>query len=245
MKDQTGSNNPNFGKKWSEERKLAASIKRKQMFAENPEYRTAVGKANKGKRFSQELIDKMHSERSSESYGHQGNLSTEARKTISESSIARFHDEDFKKKFRGIMEKNGTWIPLDQKTEFEIYYKDSDWICNMFDFMSKEDLNKIKEVGTFNAKANKNGLVRDHIISRVTGFNLKIPAVLMRHPANMQILSHKVNARKGHLDKKLNEDQNKELLVELINKIKTYDKHWIEKEICDDYICNFRSTSES
>ena len=245
MKDITGINNPNFGKKWSDEKKLAASIKRKQMYAENPEYRKSVGKSNRGKKFGQELIAKMHAGRSPESYGHQGNLTDETRKIISEQSVSRFQDPAFKEKYRKIMENNGVWIPLELKTDFELYYKDADWICNMFEYMSEEDLLKIKEIGIFNAKINKGGLVRDHIISRVTGFNYDIPAILMRHPANMQIIPHSSNARKGHEDKKLNEDQNEELISALIAKIQKYDKQWIEQEKCYDCIRMFRFTSGS
>lgn len=232
MVNGSGKDNPNFGKKWSEEKKLAASIKRKKMFADNPEYRNSVGKSNRGKKFDQDLIDRMHGHRPPSSYGRSSDQFTdEERKRIGERSSAKF-TEEYNKKYRQTMEDRGYWTPSHLIDPFKKYYRNSNWIESMYDFYTEENLQDIKSNGFFNAFSNTKGMVRDHIISRKTGFILQIPEILMRHPCNLQLIPHSDNAKKGFLDKRLNEEENLFLLKDLINKIIKYNKQWKEQEAC-------------
>jgi hypothetical protein len=118
-----GENNPNFGKKWAQEKRKEQSVLIKSKV--DDEYRYKAGSANRGKKFSPERIQKMHGHRNSDSYGY--NASEETKKKIGAKSKEKF-TEEFNIRHRKTMEGLGYWVPLAKKTDYEIYFKEADWI---------------------------------------------------------------------------------------------------------------------
>lgn len=231
-----GENNPNFGNKWSNDKKLAQSelIKSKV----NDEYRFRAGSANRGKKFSKERIEKMHGHRTPESYGVFGIGHTEeTKKVIGKYSKEKWTD-DFKKKFRETMENNGNWIPIEEKSDLEVYYKECEWLYRMFDIV-ENGLNLVEQFGVFHNTKNKNGVVRDHKYGRKSGFENKIFPELLRHPANCEIIRHSENISKGQRgvgrkDTSITMDQ---LFHEIIN----YYGEWPEQEMCIEKIKEYKN----
>lgn len=64
-----------------------------------------------------------------------------------------------------------------------------------FSYISGYDL--LKEYGMYHRINNKNGVVRDHIISVEYGWKNNIDPFIISHPANCQFLKHVENAKKG------------------------------------------------
>jgi hypothetical protein len=221
-----GENNPNFNNKWTLEKKEKQSkIVSKQM--EDPVRRYQSGSANRGKKFSQEHIDKCHKNRLRKSFPH----NEETKKLIGEKSKAKFTPE-YKEKQRKINESLGIWIPLEQKSDFEIYNNQSNWIQRMWDLIiDQTQLLKLKEFGIFNTKTNLNGVIRDHIYSRRNGFDQGVFPEILRHPANCQILHCKENASKRSSSWISIED--------LFFKIKNYSGLWVEQELVLDKISQY------
>lgn len=220
-----GINNPNYNKKWTEDQKQKQSDLVKSKV--DDEYRLNCSKANKGVKFSPERIAVMHNHRERESYIH---IPTEyTRKLIGLKSKEKFTIE-YKIKNRQKREENGTWMPLDQKDDFEIYYKESNWCQKMFNIIEdKSQLELLKSYGVFDNKKNTKGIVRDHIFSRKSGFKHKVFPELLQHPMNCQILTHSENVKKkvGRYD-----DADHQTLEELFDKIIKYDKPWIKQQKC-------------
>ena len=92
-------------------------------------------------------------------------------------------------------------------------------------------------------KHNKNGLVRDHIIPRRDGFDFQIPAFIMYHPCNLQLLTHGENVSKGFKDRKMKQEDKKKQIHRLFETIKNYNGAWQEQEQCLNYLnsCNCAS----
>lgn len=219
-----GENNPNFGKRWSEEKRKQRSLLSKEQM-KNPYFRWLAGTANRGKKFSKERCLKMHQDRSFSSYSRKP--SEETKKKIGAASAAKFTPE-FKLKMRKKMEEIGVWIPESQKTDWQIYCEKSDWIDAMIYFMPKDQIDFLNEIGMFNIFNNKKGAVRDHMLSRLTGFKYCVFPELLRHPANCQLLTHKDNCKKRFVFP----EGSSQTVEELCKKIKTYDKPWKEQELC-------------
>jgi hypothetical protein len=231
-KNSKGVNNPNFGKKWSNEQKEAASALKKQQFKESPEYRYKAGASNRGVKFSEDRIKKMHQHRTSESYKHYP--SDEVRKLIGQKSKEKWTPE-FKEKYRKTMEDLGHWIPKSQINPYRLYYKESNWIERMIDYFNSQSLENLKLYGIF-SKANSKGFVRDHIVPRKIGYECNIPSYIMRHPANLQFISHAENVAKGFSDRRLTVEE-KECTIELLLKrILTFEKSWKEQDLCIEFI---------
>jgi hypothetical protein len=230
----SGENNPNFGKKWTEEEKQVASTLKKKQFSENPEYRYKAGASNRGVKFSEDRIKAMHENRTTESYRR---YPTETvRKIIGKKSKEKWTDE-YKEKYRQRMEDLGHWVPLKDKDQYTIYYKDANWQGSMieyFDDIAKENLSKFGIFGRKNSK----GWVRDHIVSRMLGYEFKLPVCVMRHPANLQFISHADNVRKGFADRRLTDMVKQGIINELLERIKNYNTIWTEQSVCMEYIRN-------
>jgi len=228
-KIQNGINNSNFNKKWSDEQRLEQSrlIKSKV----DSVYRIKAGSANRGKLFSKERRENI-------SRGLKGlkkkPFSEDTKLKIGIASKEKFTDE-FKKKFRTTMEELGIWIPLKLKSDWEMYKKESNWICRMFDIID-DDRDLLKTLGVFNAKTNKKGVVRDHRFSRKSGFNLGVFPLILRHPVNCEILTHSENVKKK-LKKYIDGDSL--TIEELFDKIKNYEGVWKEHELCLELIEQF------
>lgn len=224
--DRIGDKNPNFGGKgWTEEKRQK---QREQTLNRlTIEMRFKIGSANRGKKFSKERIHAMHVNRSKESYSHKH--SEESKILISKKSKEKF-TKDYKIKQRKIMEERGYWIPLKDKNDYEIYFKQADWIEKMFDkILDTKQIKLLSSLGIFNAKNNPKGVVRDHKLSRKTGFNKKIFPELLRHPCNCQILTHSENVKK----KKTRYIDNDHLTIEeLFKDICSFKGEWKEQKNC-------------
>lgn len=227
-----GENNPNFGKRWTQEQKEAASTLKKQQFKENPEYRYKIGASNRGVKFSKDRIKRMHQHRTFESYRHYP--SEEVRKVIGQKSKEKWTPE-FKEKHRKTMEDLGHWVPKSQITPYRLYYKESNWIERMVDYFNNQSLENLKLYGIF-SKTNSKGFVRDHVVPRKIGFEFNMPPYIMRHPANLQFISHAENVTKGFLDRRLTSEEKEYIIKSLLERILTFKKSWKEQDICINFI---------
>jgi hypothetical protein len=227
-----GSNNPNFGNKWTNDQRSHFSEVKIEQYKNNPKLADECGKSNRGIKFSEDRILAMHGNRTSASYKRIHSDTT--KQEIGVKSKEKFTPE-YKIKFRETMEKNGQWIPLSEKDPYEIYYKESNWIGNMIECFSANEKDSLNEHGIFN-KNNTIGWVRDHIVPRMVGYEFKIPPVLLRHPANLQFISHADNVKKGFADRKLTFSEKTEILNSLFNRIMQYTLEWVEQDDCVNYI---------
>lgn len=233
-KNQAGKNNPNFGNKWSADRREEFSQIKKEQFKNDPTYAHACGKSNRGVKFSEDRIKAMHGHRNSASYSH---LHTEeTKKIIGKKSKEKFTPE-FKEKFRRSMEELGHWVKETDKNPYDIYYKEANWIGSMVEFFDEKSLKVLNECGIYSHK-NPKGWVRDHIVPRMTGYEFLLPPQLLRHPANLQFISHGDNISKGFADRKLTKNE-KIATIELLEKrILEFTADWAEHSWCIDYIRN-------
>ena len=151
---RTGANNPNYGNTWTDEQKSKASNNKRCFFAENPNVAYRCGNTNRGKKFSAELIQKMHNAHPR----HQRGTFThndEAKDKIRNASSTKWTDE-YKQHNRSKREATGQWIPLEQKSDWEIYQKLANWKYRMWDIVdgAKEMLDTY---GVFNYRTNTKG----------------------------------------------------------------------------------------
>lgn len=102
----------------------------------------------------------------------------------------------------------------------------------MAQYFTDVDLENLKEYGMFKPKENNKGWCRDHILTRRIGFELEIPVVLMRHPANMKFISHSENSKKARTDMKMMYNDKLVLMYELIHSIIEFDGLWKEHDEC-------------
>jgi hypothetical protein len=143
--------------------------------------------------------------------------------------------EKYKVKQRQTMESLGYWVPLDIKDPYKIYYQEANWKESMINFFDVEALDNLKLYGIFHYN-NSKGWVRDHILPRKIGYEYNIPAQLMRHPANLQFISHADNISKGFADKKLLMEEKDNAVDLLYNNILNFDGIWEEHEFCLQFI---------
>lgn len=222
-----GADNPNFGKKWDDARKKRQSeiIKSKV----DDEYRANCSKGMKGKEVDEKVKEKRK-ETLIKKYGRLSNtikLSEEAKKIIGQKSSEKF-TEEFKAKQYETMVERGIWIKREEKNPYYIYRDLSNWKCNVLLFDVK-GFEKAMKLGFYNHKTNREGLVRDHRYSRLSGFNELIFPEIIRHPFNCEFISFGDNARKHH-SKKISSDSI--TMEELFEGIKTYTKDYSEQSIC-------------
>lgn len=209
-------------------------MKNKQRFIDHPEYKKLCA-CNLGKKLTEtsRKLKEFYKTHHSHMYGK--THSDECKKTIGKKSKLKFTKE-FKIKMRKIFESKGMWIPLDQKNDKEIYYKESNWICRMYDLIT--DNNQIillKERGIFNSKNNSIGVVRDHMYSRKSGFENRVFPEILRHPCNCQLIPRDVNTIKYFKN-----NDNVLTLEELFIKIQNYNKKWCEQELVLQLIKDYK-----
>ena len=231
---RSGSNNSNFGKQWTEEQRLAQSILKKKQFAENPGYAKEVGKSNRGVKFSSDRIESMHGHRTSDSYRHYH--SAETKEKIGKKSKEKWTTE-YKAAHRKSMEEIGHWVPLVDKDPYSVYYKEANWIDSMVDFLTTEEKEKLFEFGIFGRK-NTKGWVRDHRVSRMVGYEFGLPPYILRHPANLQFISHADNIKKGFSDRRLTKPEKEHIIEQLLKRIEEFNLDWNEHSKCIEYIRN-------
>jgi hypothetical protein len=214
-----GENNPNFNHRWDCVLRSQQSARVKKEM-EDPIRRYESGKANRGKKISSEIRERM-------SAGQKGRPSRsmleETRQRIAIGSKQKYTPE-YIEKFRKVMEERGIWIPRSQKEGYEVYFILSSWSKRMWDLVENENqIQLLKTYGVFNNKTNKKGVVRDHIFSRQSGYKLKVFPEILAHPMNCQIITHADNVRKKtyrYIDK------DEQSLEELFTKIETYKRMW-------------------
>lgn len=230
--NQRGTNNPNYGNKWTQEQKETASKTKTQQFKDDPNYAYECGKTNRGKKFSPELIESMHGNRTPDSYKR--TFTEEVKQTIGKKSKEKF-TEEYKQNQRKTMEERGLWVPLEDKDPYEIYYKESNWHGNMIRFFDDVAYANLNENGIF-SRHNTKGWVRDHIVPRKIGYEFGLPPFIMRHPANMNFVSHSENVSKGFSDRVLTENQKTSIIDLLFERILNFSESWFEQDICVTYI---------
>lgn len=113
----------------------------------------------------------------------------------------------------------GIWLPDESKSDWEIFKFHSNWIVRMWDFCESSLLT---ECGVFNPKENKQGLVRDHMLSKRDAFDLGLFPEIIRHPENCQFLTHTKNAKKWKYS-------SHDVHI-LFDKIRNIQYSWIEQE---------------
>lgn len=218
----SGIHNSNYNNRWTDEQKANQSIIIRSKI--DDVYREACASANSGVKFDQDRINRMHANRSSESYSHKH--TAESKRLISIKSSAKYTDE-YLDRFRSTMYDLGHWIDPKDKSDYEIYFSEADWVKPMWDLFENVNGN------IFNSFSNPNGLVRDHILSRKDGFELGIWPEILRHPCNCQLLTNSQNSSKR---------RNSWLTFnELSDKILSYSKEWFEQELCLKKIDEFKN----
>jgi len=227
QKTLNGDKNPNFGKKWTDDKKEKQSSLVKSKVNDN--YRHNVGKANRDKKLSTEHKNKISIATKGKKKGPKSDYT---KKLIGAGSKAKWTLE-YKIKHRSKMESIGRWLPLDQKEDCEIYFKESNWISFMFDIVSLE---LFKKYGVWHCKNNKIGLVRDHKYSRKSGFINKVFPEILRHPANCNLISHSENVRMAQMGM-----DDLITIEELFEAIQCYNGNWKEHEICLQLITDYLS----
>ena len=236
-KNQTGDKNPNYGKLWSEEQKEHLSKHQKSIgtiiservkldWKDNENRKTKAAEVMSATikelyREDPQMCVRIHSE--------------DTKALIGLKSKAKFTPE-FLIKQRHIMETLGLWRKLEDLTEYEIYFKEADWISRMWDIVENDLL---VEHGIFNAFTNTKGCVRDHMFGRREGFRLKVPAIILRHPANCQIILNSENVKKARTN-----DVTKSL-EDLIQDIRNYTTPWSEQAECLEAIDKYLNEKES
>jgi len=221
---QKGTNNPNYGNKWSDEDKQSQSdlIKSKV----DDKYRKKAGSGNKGVKFSADRIKKMHGDRDSSSYSHPH--TEQAKKRIGAGSKAKF-TEDYKKQVRKTLVNNGKAVPDSDKEDFAIYKMHAEWIHRMWNLV--EDTALLESKGIFNSFTNVDGCVRDHKVSRFTGFAKGVFPEILRHPVNCQVITHSDNSSKR--------EKSSMSIAELFEEIKNYNKNWQEQDYVIELIARY------
>ena len=228
---KTGDNNPNFGKAWSVDQRKKQSATIQKLFDADPNYAYECGKSNRGVKFTPERVEAMHVHRDADSYRHYP--TDQVRKVIGQKSKEKWTPE-FRVEFRKTMEAAGHWVPLDQVHPYKLYYQEANWIGSMIEYFSDAERAMLTEHGIF-GKQNTKGWVRDHIVPRKCGYEMEIPAFILRHPANLQFISHGENIRKGFADRKLTINEKTAIIEALYSRIRNY-RSWNEQEICLEYL---------
>jgi len=216
-----GKNNPNFENKWSEDKKIQQS-KTVSELMKDPLLRFKAGTANRGKKFNQTRIDNMFRDRTPRiGWKHD----EETLKIIGFKSAAKFTPE-YKKRQRELFEKNGYWIPLEEKSIYDLYFKEASWVKSMWNII-EDSRELLKNLNVFHPRKNSKGVVRDHRYGRQSGCREGVFPIILRHPCNCEILTHSENVKKK---KGRYVDHNSISLSELFELIRSFRGEWFEHE---------------
>ena len=225
LKSQTGENNPNYGNIWNDAQRKNLSEYKVKQYQDNPDMRVKAGDSNRGVKFSKERIEKMHSNRTRESYIRIH--SKETKRLIGNKSKEKF-TKSYKENHRKIMEEKRLWTPRADKELLELYTIKADWINSMYSFVYVD--NSIDKK------------VRDHIIPRWVGLKFKVYPNIINHPLNCKIIEHADNVSKGFKDRKMSDEYWQIMIHGLIYYILDYDNFWFNKEAvnanCRSYLNN-------
>lgn len=226
-----GPDNSNYGKKWTNEQRKAQSRLVKSKV--DDEYRRKCGTANKGVKFSAERVARMHGNRTPESYSHPH--TNESKRKISAKSKEKFHDPEYTTRVRAVMEERGHWLSKDLKTDYELYYEESNWKFRMFDLLYESKRDMIDDRGIYNSYSNTKGVVRDHMLSRHTGFVNGVYPEIMRHIENCDIIPHADNVSKRFTTR------DSITIEELLERIINTKYQWPEQSQCLVLIEEYRN----
>jgi hypothetical protein len=159
--------------------------------------------------------------------------SDHTKRQIGEASARKFTD-DFSAKRKQQFQDLGYWIKDSDRNDYEIYHIESAWIRPMWDILTEEECRKkLLEHGVFNPRRRKYGVVRDHMISRRDGFDLKIFPEILRHPCNCQVLTVGENSSKR--------SKSSLTLYELFDRIEKYERDWVEQDLVLSLIQSYRA----
>lgn len=232
--NQQGSNNPNAGNTWSiAQRKHLSSVqkaKSKELSERTKQHWKDNYKRKEAARQIMSITIKTLYKTNPEIWSRKASDKTKL--LISVASAGKFTDT-FKAQQKSRMIALGFWRAPEQIPAYTKYFKEAEWIARMWDLHNTDILIKY---GIFNAKTNPGGCVRDHMYGRRQGFIDGVPPILLRHPANCQILLHSDNIKKakGH-DCTMS-------LQELLVKIEEYKNEWKEHHMCIQIINQYKTT---
>lgn len=230
-----GEGNPNFGKKWSiEKRKKFSELTKSRV---DDDYRKNCSKGMKGKKVSEDTKNKRKITNTLKLLNGyvKPEMSEKTKQKIGEKSSLKF-TEEYKQRMRVINEKNGVWIPLEKKDDYKFYREISNWVGQVINenTIGVDKLQKGKLYDKNNR--NKNSYVRDHIFGRKNGFYMGVFPEIVRHPSNCQLITHGDNIKKSFK----NNDTEIEL-NELFDKIINWELGYFEQSLCLDLIKKYKN----
>lgn len=226
-----GTDNPNYGNKWSHDQKQVASDRSKTWHKNDD---GSWLEKNRNRTWTDEGKDSLAAAVSARMMGVSRPHSTTSKLKIGLKSSEKFTPE-YNQKVRALMEERGYWLPLNEKDPWELYRVSADWNERMFDLASDNECVLIEQYGIFHSTKNSKGVVRDHMYGRRYGFKEGVFPELLRHPANCQIILHADNIRKS----KTNECSIS--LIELFDRIINYNNEWHEQMLCIELINLYKS----
>jgi len=100
--------------------------------------------------------------------------------------------------------------------EKQIYKQLCEFSFDVYQYKNVPGYNLLLELGMYHPVKNKDGVCRDHIVSKEYGFRNNIDPKIIAHPANCQYLTNYDNIKKGE-SSSINLDQ-------LLNRIKIWNK---------------------
>lgn len=226
-----GEGNGNFGHRWSEEARKQASIRAIKWHEDNKEEFLI---ANRNRKWTEEGLRNIGDARRSTKGIPRKCHSEESKRIIGVKSKAKWTPE-YKQKFDDTMVERGHWLPKADREPYKVYRKLAGWQKRMWDFFPSSE--KLKHLGVFSARSNSKGCVRDHMFSGSSGFRERVFPIILRHPANCQILMHRENVSKAQRGKKISVDgtllyDDDISLEELFDKIEQFKHPWFEQDEC-------------
>jgi hypothetical protein len=226
----TGESNPNYGNKWTEEKKESFSnlIKSKV----NDEYRLNCSKGMKGKTVSEET-KKQRKATIIKKYGQwpKPNHTEETRELIGKKSKEKFTQE-YRNKMYETMVNRGYWIKKEDLDDYKHYYRLAEWDKTILSH-SPLGMQLLNDTGMYNSFGNTKGVVRDHRYSRKSGFLNNVYPEILKHPCNCELILHVDNIRKHHSNKV---NSNSLSLNELFDLIENYSGNYEYNTKCLELI---------
>lgn len=225
-----GEDNPNFGNRWSDSLKSQVSELVKERYKDDDYYKKFC-ESNRARVWTEEGKRSLSDAVSARMKGVSRPHSDKTKELIGKRSRENWEREGFRENQRKVREEKGLYVPLEDKTDYEIYFKEADWVERMFDKVTDPDqLSLLKELGVFNSRKNKEGLVRDHIYGRRMGFEDGVPPFIIHHPCNCKLITNVQNIKKGFYNERGIS------LKDLYLLILKYTGEWAEQDICIEYI---------
>ena len=119
----SGKNNPNYDKKWSVEKREEFSLTKIEQYKNDPDLAYRCGSANRGIKFQEDRIAKMHANRTKEQYSHPH--TEESKIKIGLQQKKNWESEEFRKKSRQTRIDRG--LISEYQDEYKTYYINANW----------------------------------------------------------------------------------------------------------------------